>query len=94
MQRDLPHRDGSDTELTSVQAAGGELIFEYTFIHHKAAQINVPVLEKLIKPQIKTAFCEKIAPALKAPVDFRVRYTSADAVQFAQVVVKAADCGR
>ena len=94
MQRDLPHRDGSETELTRVQAAGGELIFDYTFIHQRAAQINIPVFEKLMRPQIKNAFCEKIEPALKAPVDFRVRYTSADAVQFAQVVVKKSDCGR
>jgi hypothetical protein len=94
MQRDLPHRDGSDTELTRVQAAGGELIFDYTFIHHKAAQIDVPVLEKLVRPQIKATFCEEIKPALKAPVDFRVRYTSADAVQIAQVIVKESECGR
>jgi len=83
---------GPETEFTSVREASGELVFSYTLIHRRANEIDVPKFKSAVWPPTKDLVCDKLAPFLQIPVDFRLRYSSADGIPFAELVIKAAEC--
>jgi hypothetical protein len=92
VQKGLPKMSGPETEFTSVRAASGELVFSYTLIHRRANEIDVPKFKTAVWPPTKDLFCHRVAPAFQIPVNFRLRYSSADGVPFAELVIKAAEC--
>jgi len=94
MQRALPKMSGPDVQLTSVRAAPGELVMTYTYVHSKADEIDVSKFRTAVWPAARQIVCNRLAPTLGIPVNFRLRYFSADGSPLPELLVKADECTR
>jgi hypothetical protein len=92
MQKALPKMSGPDIQFTSVRAARGELVMTYTYVHNKADEIDVSKFGTAVWPATRPMACNRLAPTLGIPVDFRLRYFSADGSPLSELVVKADEC--
>ncbi len=94
MQKELPQMRGPDVQFTSVRAARGELVMTYTYVHAKADEIDVSKFRTAVWPAARQIVCDRLAPTLGIPVNFRLRYFSADRSPLSELVVKADECAR
>ncbi len=94
MQKALPKMSGPDIQFTSVRAARSELVMTYTYVHNKADEIDVSKFRTAVWPAARQIVCNRLAPTLGIPVNFRLRYFSADGSPLSELVVKADECAR
>jgi hypothetical protein len=91
---ELPKMVNADTRLDSTKAGPGrQFTINYSLPELAETDIDLEVMLRHLRSEIKDATCKDAKPMLKAGVTMNLVYRSKDGAYLTRLAVRMADCG-